>query len=170
MPGQHASAGGYGSGPLRPTPYPDGARQHAPAPEDRPHGAAAAAAAAATDAAHAAMTDQMLALAEKPFQAEASAAVGAVLLCRWQPASADRWQLAVAVTWLDHLPFVTDQNPGSTAVAAASYQLLSAAAAAATAVEQPACAAQLAAALASAAGAPAALTALCQCAVASMRV
>ena len=171
VPGQHASAaGGYGSGPLRVTPYPDGARQHAPAPEDRPHGAAAAAAAAATDAAHAAMTDQMLALAERPFQAEASAAVGAVLLCRWQLASADKLQPAVAVIWLGCLPCVTDQTVGSAAVAAALYQLLSAAAAAATAVEQPACPAQLAAALASAAGAAAALTALGQCAAASMRV
>lgn len=91
VPGQHASAaGGYGSGPLRVTPYPDGARQHAPAPEDCPHGAAAAAAAAATDAAHAAMTDQMLVLADRPFQAEAFAAVGVVVLCQWQLASADK--------------------------------------------------------------------------------
>lgn len=90
VPGQHASAGGCCSGPLGPAPCPDGASQHDPAPQDCPHGAAAAAAAAATDAAHAAMTDQMLVLADRPFQAEAFAAVGVVVLCQWQLASADK--------------------------------------------------------------------------------
>ena len=88
VPEQHAPAEGCCLGHLGSAPCPVATSQLSSAPQDCPHVGAAAAAAAATAAVHAGMTDLRLGSVDRPFEAQASAAVDVRGFCQLQPAFA----------------------------------------------------------------------------------